>query len=365
MADGQGISAEHRERITASFRAGEEVYARENSPLYSMLARFGADDAEIVEMACHAMASAPPVHLFTAVHFLLLGGIDDPLARYFPTLAETPLPPEEVWPHFRRFCLEHRDEILELLRTRAVQMTYVERCRSVIAPLCHVADLAGEPLNLIEIGCSAGVLLTFDSYAYEMGEGERFGPENAPFVLKGDLAGGPSLRIPKIGKRIGMDLNIIDPSVEEDRRWMLATCFPELLGQQKRLAEAMDIVAETDITWLEGDALARMTEALAAVPDPVCVYHSACLFYWPKEAKAALDELLCEAGRERTIYRFGSEPSERYDEQMSGRGDNGDDIKNSTGPNGEITYTCYRDGTMDRRILAQSYATLGKTIWID
>jgi hypothetical protein len=364
MAEGPGISAQQMERIAASFRAGEEVYARENSPLYSALARMGADDPEIVEMACHAMASAPPVHLFTAVHYLLLGGIDDPLARYFPTLAEVPLPPEEAWPHFRRFCLEHRDEILGLVRTRPVQMTYVERCRSVIAPLCHVADIAGEPLNLIEIGCSAGVLLTFDRYAYEMREGERFGPADAPFLLKGDLAGGPKLRIPRIGKRIGMDLNIIDPAVEEDRRWMLATCFPELLDQQKRLAQAMDIVAEADITWLEGDALARMEEALALAPDPVCVYHSACLFYWPKDAKAALDEVLCKASRGRIIHRFGSEPSERYDEQMSGR-DGSDEIRRSDGPNGEITYTCYQGGAMDRRILAQSYATLGKTIWLD
>jgi hypothetical protein len=364
MADSKNFDAEYRERIAASFRAGVEVYARENSPLYSNLARMGADDPEIVELACHAMASAPPVHIFTAAHYLLLGGIDDPLAAYFPTLAEKPLPPGEAYPHFRRFCLQHRDAIIELVTTRPVQMTYVERCRSIVAPMSYVADLAGEPLNIIEIGCSAGVLLTFDRYQYEMREGKRFGPDDAPFLLKGELEGGPVLHIPKIGKRVGMDLNIIDPAIEEDRRWMLATCFPELLDQQKRLAEAMDIVAETDISWLEGDALERIGEALAMAPDPVCVFHSACLFYWPGEAKAALDEVLCEASRERTIHRFGSEPSERYDEQMSGR-KGSDQIRKSDGPNGEITYTLYEGGKMDRKVLAQSYATLGKTIWIE
>jgi len=364
MAEAQEIGAEQMERIAASFRAGVEVYARENSPLYSNLARMSADDPAIVELACHAMASAPPVHVFTAAHYLLLGGIEDPLAAYFPTLAESPLPPEEAWPHFRRFCLAHRDEIIELVSTRPVQMTYVERCRNVVAPLSWVADVAGEPLNLIEIGCSAGVLLTFDRYAYEMREGERVGPVDAPFLLKGELEGGPKLRIPRIGKRIGMDLNIIDPSIEEDRRWMLATCFPELLGQQKRLADAMDIVAASDIAWLEGDALALIGEALAMAPDPVCVFHSACLFYWPAVAKEALDVVLCEASRTRTIHRFGSEPSERYDEQMSGR-EGSDEIRKSDGPNGEITYTRYEGGRMDRKVLAQSYATLGKTIWID
>ena len=233
------------DRIAGAFRAGVKVYTSEKSPLYAALAKAGADDPDILEIASHGMASAPPVHLFTSVHFLLLGGLADPLASYFPTLTESPLPPDEAWPDFRRFCLEHRDELIELLRTRPVQMTYVERCRNILAPMSYIADQAGEPLNLIEIGCSVGVLLTFDRYAYELHEGERVGPEDAPFLLKGKLAGGPKLRIPRIGTRTGLDLNIIDTNSEEDRRWMLATCFPELLEKQAQLAEAMDIVAET------------------------------------------------------------------------------------------------------------------------
>lgn len=353
------------EVVSGAFRAGEHVYRAEGSPLYSNLARIGADDPEIVELASHGLASAPPVHLFTSVHYLLLGGIHDPLAQYFPTLTENPLPPEDAWPEFRRFCMEHRDELVELLRSRPVQMTYAERCRNIIAPLCYVADLAGEPLNLIEIGCSAGVLLTFDRYAYEMREGERFGPDDAPFTVMGDLVGGPELRIPQVKSRFGLDLNIIDPSSEDDRRWMLATCFPELLEKQSQLAKAMDIVAETDITWMEGDALVNIREALARTPDPVCVYHSACLFYWPEEAKAALDEVLVDESRNRTIYRFGNEPSDRNNEVMSGRTGTGDEIKNAKKPSGEITFTLYRNGTMERKVLAESSTTTGATTWLD
>ncbi|MEZ5734924.1 MAG: DUF2332 domain-containing protein [Novosphingobium sp.] len=350
------------DRIAGAFRAGVKVYTSEKSPLYAALAKAGADDPDILEIASHGMASAPPVHLFTSVHFLLLGGLADPLASYFPTLTESPLPPDEAWPDFRRFCLEHRDELIELLRTRPVQMTYVERCRNILAPMSYIADQAGEPLNLIEIGCSVGVLLTFDRYAYELHEGERVGPEDAPFLLKGKLAGGPKLRIPRIGTRTGLDLNIIDTNSEEDRRWMLATCFPELLEKQAQLAEAMDIVAETDIRWMEGDALVNLRQALADTPDPVCVFHNACLFYWPQEAKAALDELLCEESRKRTIYRFGVEPSDRHNEVMSGTA--GDREKTDTEITGELTYTCYSDGKLDRKILALSSVTLGETKWL-
>lgn len=349
------------ERMASAFRAGSAVYASQRSPLYAAMSLAGGDDPEILELASHGMAAAPPVHLFSAAHFLLLGGIQDPLARYFPTLTENPLPPEEAYPHMRRFVLEHREAILELLETRTMQMTYVERCRTLVPPMVHVADLAGEPLNIIELGCSAGVLLTFDKYAYELGDGQRIGPEDAPFVLKGEVEGGPKLRMPKIGSRTGIDLNLIDPRIEEDRRWILATCFPELRGEQQRLAQAMEIVAATDIAWLEGDALVHVPQVLAGVPDPVCVYHSACLMYWPAEAKEALDEELRKASKGRTIYRIGSEPSANFDKFQTGRSDG----KASAGPSGEITLTEYRDGEMVRRIAARSGGDYGTMWWND
>jgi hypothetical protein len=99
-----------------------------------------------------------------------------------------------------------------------VQTTYVDRCRAVLAPLCLVADQAGEPLNLVEIGCSAGVLLTFDKYAYELNEAGRIGPADAALTLKGQLFGGPRLRMPAIGARIGLDLHPLDARSEDERR---------------------------------------------------------------------------------------------------------------------------------------------------
>jgi hypothetical protein len=354
---------EKLERIAAAFRAGEKIYAHQGSPLYAALARAGANDPEILELAGNALTGAKPVHLFTAVHYLLLGGTSDPLARWFATLAPEPAPPDEAWDDFRRFCRLHRDTLKELLRTRPVQMTYVERCRTLLPALCHVADQAGEPLNLVEIGCSAGVLLTFDKYAYAMRDGERIGPDAAPFVLQGQISGGPRLRIPRIGCRMGIDLNLIDTRSQEDRRWMLATCFPELRNEQARLATAMDIVAETDIRWLKGDGLACLDEALERSPDPVCVYHSACLFYWRPEAKAALDAQLRAASASRTIYRVGIEPSDRYDQWqtgLSGAALHGDDR-----PSGEIKVTRYRNKNAEEMLVALSDAKFGRVWWLE
>lgn len=349
------------DRLVAAFERGAEVYASQGSPLYAALSKAGPDAPEILELTSHAMEGAPPVQLFTAVHYLLLGGLDDPLARFFPTLTDDPAPPQEAWPDFRRFCGEHADELRHLLQTRPVQMTYVERCRSLLPPLSFVAREAGEPLNLVEIGCSAGVLLTFDHYAYSYAPGEWLGPADAEIRLEARVDGGPPLHMPVIGRRAGLDLNVIDARLPDDQRWMLATCFPELRTEQRHLAKAMAIVAETDIAWFEGDALKHIDEALAQMPDPVCVFHSACLFYWPEEAKAALDRRLIEISRTRPIWRIGNEPSQQFTTWQAGDADKSQAPAAQTV--GETILTRYRDGSAESVLLARTGDNFGTIMW--
>ena len=151
--------------VAGAFRASAHIYREMGTPLYAEFCEGGAEDADILSLADHGMEGAKPSHLFSAVHYLLLGDPSDPLSRYFATLADDPLPPGGAYPELARFCREHRDELRHLLQTRSVQTTYAERCRALLAPMCEVAREAGEPLNLVEIGCSAGVLLVFDKFA--------------------------------------------------------------------------------------------------------------------------------------------------------------------------------------------------------
>lgn len=351
-------------RLTAAWGAGEDIYRKQGSPLYAELSRRGAEDPGMMALSALGLEGASPVHLFISVHYLLLGGSADALARFFATLADPPAPPADAWPHFVRFCREHRAELIELLQTRTVQMTYVERCRTLMPALCLVGAMVEGPLHLIEVGCSAGVMLTFDRYAYEMRPGERVGPAEAEIVLTGTLHGGPRLRLPQIASRTGIDLHLVYPRSADDRRWMLATCFPELRAEQANLAEAMDIVAQTDIRWLEGDALERVPGALAATPDPVCVYHSACLFYWPAEARAEFDRRLRAASAGRTIWRVAIEPSERFNQWQRGREGSPSPGENSRGSGG-ITLTRYRDGEAEAKDLAQNSPDFGTVWWLD
>ena len=126
------------------------------SRLYAELGRRIPDDSELLEIATHGLAALPELHLFIAVNYLLMREPHDPLAQYYRSFTENPRPPNEAFADFARYCKKHRDEILHLLKTRTIQMTAVERCKTVMPLLSYVAKLAGEPLSLIEELLGAG-----------------------------------------------------------------------------------------------------------------------------------------------------------------------------------------------------------------
>jgi hypothetical protein len=356
------------ERLSAAagaLRAAVHLYGVMGTPLYATLAARGANDAEIVALVSRGREGAAPMHLFSSVHYLLLRDPSDPLSRFFATLTPSPQPPEDAFPEFVRFCREHREEILKLLDTRTVQTTYAERCRTVMPLLSRVADETGEPLNLVEIGCSAGVLLTFDKYAYELEHGGRIGAADAPLTLSLAVVGGRPLHIPRIGARIGLDLHVLDVRSEDERRWLLAFSFPEHREQQAALAVALNVVARAPIRMIEGDALDTLPAVLAETPDPVCVFHSACLMYWPSQAKAALDALLVDASRNRNIYRVAMEPTDRFMSEQKGRTDGSEQSGGGARISGEAIITQYHGGVVDRIATARTAPHYGSVEWIE
>jgi hypothetical protein len=362
------IQSEASERLSAAaaaLRAAVHLYGVMGTPLYATLSARAAGDADIVALVSRAKEGAAPMHLFSSVHYLLLRDPSDPLSRFFATLTPNPQPPEHAFPEFARFCREHREEILKLLDTRTVQTTYAERCSTLMPLLSRVADEAGEPLNLVEIGCSAGVLLTFDKYAYDLERRGRLSVGDAPLTLSLAVVGGPPLRIPRIGARVGLDLHVLDATSEDERRWLLALSFPEHRQQQAALATALKVVALTPMRMIEGDALDTLPAVLAEISDPLCVFHSACLMYWPSQAKAALDTLLVQASRHRSIYRVAVEPTERFTSEQKGRTHGSEQSGQGTPIRGEAIITRYHGGVVDQIAAARTAPHYGSVEWIE
>lgn len=359
-------SRERLDAVAAAFAANAEIYGAKGSPLYAALCIESSADPDIVALAARAQPRAQPaLHLFGAVHFLLMQHRDDPLAAYFGTLTEPSKPAGSAFGPFKRFCATHCKEIAEILAARTVQTTYVERCGGLLPCLSYVAELAGEPLDLVEIGCSAGILLTVDQYRYALADGSHVGADDAPLTLNctvHDAPPGRGVRVPRIGTRIGIDLHPVDARSPAGRDWILALSFPELREAHARLAAALETVARSDLTLIEGDALERLPEAIAMTDGPLCVFHSACLYYWSEDARHALDALLVQEGRHREIYRLGIELPESYRLWANGAGGSG--AGRPADPDCEVTLSHYAGGAMASRLIGYVRSNEGSMRWL-
>ena len=151
-------------------------------------------DDDLLQIAAHTRPHQPPPNmLFAAVQYLLLSGIDHPLAAHYPIISGESHPPTPALPHFRDFCLRHRDRIVELIATRRTQTNVVRRCTCLLPAFAIVCREAHSPLALIDLGASAGLNLNFDRYAYSYQrdgrEVSRWGPAGARVRLEAELRG--------------------------------------------------------------------------------------------------------------------------------------------------------------------------------
>ncbi|MGE0387216.1 MAG: DUF2332 domain-containing protein [Gammaproteobacteria bacterium] len=307
-------AAQH-ERIARECRLHARTLEMIGAPMYAALAGRMAEDPPMIAL----MANTPhhqlqDIALFTAVNYLLLQGRPSPLADLHPVMTARPADAAALYPLLREFALEHADDIGRLLQTRPVQYTLPGRASFVFPALYHVAGLAGEPLSIIEIGCSVGFNLLFDRYHYDYGAAGTAGDPDSPVRLQSEFRGEPAVvaarmprRIPAVARRAGIDINVIDVGDEDQYRWLLANLWPEQLGRRRNFEAAIGILRRNPLRVEAGDALEVLPRLIDEFDGPLCVFHSAVLYYWTPAQIAALDALLADTGRRRPVHRFGIE----------------------------------------------------------
>src|SRR5262245_59382616 len=148
------------DRLAQTFRRFGERECVPSSPLYGRLAIGIAGDAELLAIAATARARPVPNLFLAAVQFLLLQGIEHPLAAFYPGISGGTggNPADDPFPVLCAFCLEHAGAIEQLLMTRRVQTNEVRRCACLLPAFAIAARRLGDrPLALVEIGASAGL----------------------------------------------------------------------------------------------------------------------------------------------------------------------------------------------------------------
>jgi hypothetical protein len=287
----------------------ESNWLRFSSPLFSALVKASAADSDLVELAAATRPGQPAGILLPIVaHYLLLKSPDPSLSRYFASLTEVPEPADEAFPAFRAFCLERREEMADLMARHTVNTTFVERSSCILAALTHVSRLTQEPLNLVEICCSAGLNLLFDQYHYDFGPAGQTGDPRSPVRLSCTVIGKtppPINGIPQVVSRIGVDLVKVSLEDPLERLWMQATLFPEWKAEREHLDAALSVRETYPLRILEGDALEVLPTLLPEIPGTLCLLYTHCMGQWSQKAKDDLDHILREASRERDIHRVG------------------------------------------------------------
>jgi hypothetical protein len=267
-------------------------------PLYDEIARSVADDRELLALQHSARPHAhmPPM-LLASAHYLVLDGIDHPLAEVYAGRSSEP-----VAPLFRDLCLAHSRALLQVLNTRTVQTNEVGRSALLGPGLSWAAR--GEPVQLVDVGCSAGLNMLCDRYRLDYGDHGVSGPDGSPVRIDCQVVSGSppiSSLLPPIDGRVGIDLDPPDLTDPDDTRWLLACVWPGT-GRFQRAAHAIELGRTDPPPVVRGDAVEMLPEVLAGVgPGRLVVLNSWSFAYFPVEDRQVYVDVLADVGRSRPV----------------------------------------------------------------
>ncbi|WBB55988.1 DUF2332 domain-containing protein [Verrucosispora sp. WMMD573] len=286
-----------------------------SSPLYSRLLAVVAEDRSLLELAARTRPGQQPTFaLFGAVHYLLLAGARDPLAEYYPSVAGAAARPVDgcTGPAFARFCAAYSDPIASLLGTRLVQTNHVQRALVLRLGLALLRRAASAPVCVVEVGCSAGLNLRADRYAYTVG-GAPVGDRSSPVQIKVEVPDASLLpdldRLPEIADAVGIDLAPPDLTDTDDRAWLRALVWPENSHQAAQLQAAMAVVAADTPRVVAGNAIEIGHPVAATLPPglPRLVVHTATRIHVPAKDRPAFDAAVAAFGADGPLLHLALE----------------------------------------------------------
>jgi hypothetical protein len=300
------------EDLAALWRWFADTQCRGYSPLYDKICRTVATTPELLDMVAEAPSPAHlPNVLLAAVHYLLLDEPDHPLARIYTGIACDGDESRDAGSLFVEICRSRREDIAKLLGSRHTNTNEVGRSALVAPALAVVASSLGEPLALVDVGCSAGLNLLCDRYRLDYGTAGSTGPADAAVVVQCELAGEgqPPIKpmVPPIIDRVGIDRDSVDVQDDDQVRWQLACVWPDTGRLQRTrvaLAEARRArlrVVEADAVEIIGEVVRGLTEHAVAT-----VVTTWAFAYLPEERRQLfVDELRALARRRPVAWVSG------------------------------------------------------------
>ncbi|GAB3482000.1 DUF2332 domain-containing protein [Amycolatopsis cihanbeyliensis] len=285
------------------------------SPLYQHLAAKAAEDDAVASLLAAAPPSdAHPTLLLAAAHRLIQADPIHPLSRYYPSLGGFDGVDAETWPMFRTFLLERAEQVREIVTTRYTQTNEVRRAALLYPAISLAAKQAGGKVALLEVGCSAGLLLGLDKfgYRYQCDGGEQLvaGPAKAAVGLHCALEPAPGATLPKlpkklnVGARLGLDRAPVDAGDEEELAWLEACVWADQPDRIRLLRTAALAQRKSPPELIAGDAVDDLPAAAGRLPAelPLMVLTSHTLPYLPDHRRQEFVDALARLAAQRPLW---------------------------------------------------------------
>jgi len=150
--------------------------------------------------------------------------------------------------------------------------------------LLVVADRTNLPIALHELGCSAGLNLMLDRFAYRLGELSCGAAQSPVRLAPGWTGPSPPNAEVRIQRRRGIDLTPLDDTDAGDRERLLAYVWADQTERLARATAAIAIAAADPPTIDRGDAADWLEAQVAIAPETGVarvMLHSIALQYMP------------------------------------------------------------------------------------
>lgn len=231
-----------------------------------------------------AAGDSVPLRLAGALHALKIMGVA--LSDVYPPAEVSD---DQLWEAVRSAISENEAHILHWLDSPP-QTNEVRRAAVLLPALAHATRGHKGPVELLELGCSAGLNLRFDQFRLDL-PGGGIGPTSSLVQLAPDWTGPvPSDPLPLIATRRGVDLNPLDISDSDDRLRLMAYLWPDQPERAQRTIAAMKIAERCPAEITRGDAAAWLkTELAKPTPNRVRVlFHTIAWQYFPETTKSRI-----------------------------------------------------------------------------
>lgn len=295
--------------IAEAFAMQASASAALGSPMYASLhrelgERYAADPAATVLRQLLTDRTVRPVHdavvlrLAGAVHRIVLRGAAPDLAAHYPTVGGQPN--DGFIDDFLKVVVRHRDEIDQALDEQ-VQTNEVGRSAVLAGGFALISRRFGLPLELFELGASAGLNLRWDRFWYDTGETST-GDRSSEVRFTDVWPAPPVLSTVDIAERHGCDIAPLDVRDPAAQMRLLSFVWPDQLERFARLSAALAIASNFDAAiecadageWL-GRRLPRRAGGATSV-----VYHSIVWQYLSGATKDAVRDVLDHWGSHAT-----------------------------------------------------------------